>query len=116
MPLSIETVRDRTAELLGILPLGQSLESQDDERITQGYTEVFNYLKTKGIATWSSTADVPDDVGPWVVVLVAHNCLNGYGVSNDRYTRIMADYAVAEQKIRELTNIDNPSQEEPTDY
>lgn len=116
MPKTIAQIRDRAAYILGILPIGQELEDQDKLRIDEAYLEVFNYLKTKGFATWPFSGEVPDDVSPWVIVRVAHNCLNDYGVSNDRYTRIVSDFNVSEQNIRELTNIDNPKADDSTDY
>ena len=52
MSLTKNEIRDRVAtDYLGILQLGQSLQSQDDVRILQGYDEVYEYLKKKGLAS-----------------------------------------------------------------
>jgi len=52
-------VRDRVANDLGILRLGQSLQHQDSVRILASYDEVYDRLKVDGLAIWSSTGDVP---------------------------------------------------------
>lgn len=116
MALTVEEIRDRAANELGILPLGQPLADQDDTNITQAYNEVYAYLKKRGLATWGSTADVPDDVSPYVVAMVAWSRVNGYGVSNDRYKRLQLAFVAAEPAIRKLVLPSYVSQEEPTDF
>ena len=113
-------VRDRAANDLGLLMLGQSLQAQDSTRILAGYDEVYASLKKDGLATWASTAEVPDEVVPYMVTLVAHNCLNVYGVSVERYNRIMllagTNGEVARGEIRRLVKPDYVSMDDPTDY
>lgn len=117
MSLTKQQIRDRAANALGILPFGQALEEPDVSRIEQAYSEVYNYLKTKGLATWPyATGSVPDELAPYVSALVAFNCLDGYGVSNDRYVRIVNNASVAEKNIRELITTDTPPQEDQKDY
>ena len=109
-------IRDRAANDLGILRLGQSLQSQDATRITEGYEEVYSFLVKEGLATWAATGDVPDSVTPYVVSLTAKNCLNTYGVSESRYARIVNDAAVAMREIRAVVSPDYVSQDEPQDF
>jgi hypothetical protein len=116
MSLTKAQIRDRVANDLGILALGQSLQSQDVHRIEQAYNEVYDDLKENGLAIWALTDVVPDKVVPHIVALIAFNCLNTYGVSNDRYIRIKANYDIAEKKIRELVSSEYVPMEEPTDY
>lgn len=117
MAVTKNEIRDRVAsDYLGILQLGQSLQSQDDTRITQAYNEVYEYLKTKGLASWASTGSVPNDIAPYMVSLVAKNCYMTYGVSSDRATRILNDSSTAEQTIRELVTIDGVLSTDATSY
>jgi hypothetical protein len=108
--------RDRAANELGLLRLGQSLQYQDQVRIESAYDEVYEQLKEDGLATWASTGSVPTKLVPHVVALVADNCLNTYGVSNDRYTRIKNDSSVAKREIRNLITPDFESLEDPSDF
>lgn len=113
---TVAEVRDRAANDLGMLRLGQSLQAQDSTRITSGYNEVYQQLKVDGLATWTSTGDIPTELVSYVVALVADNCLNTYAVSNDRYTRIKLASTVASKEIRKLVTNYQASQDNPTDY
>lgn len=117
---TVAEIRDRAANDLGILRLGQSLQSQDSTRITSGYNEVYQQLKVDGLATWTSSGDVPTELVPHVVVLVAHNCLNAYGVAPERYQRIInasgVDGEKAKKEIKKLVTSYQPSQDNATDY
>lgn len=105
MALTKNQIRDRVAsDYLGILQLDQDLQHQDNTRISQAYDEVYEYLKTKGLATWSSTASVPNSLVPYMVALVAKNCYSTYGLSQERQARIISDSSIAESKIRELVS------------
>lgn len=113
---SASGIRDRAANDLGLLRLGQALQDQDKTRIESAYDEVYAQLKNEGLATWASTADVPDDLVPHVVALVAQNCLSTYGVSNDRYTRITNSSSSALREIRKLVAQNTSDQCEAVDY
>lgn len=117
MSLSKNDIRDRVAsDYLGILPLGQALQHQDSTRILQAYNEVYEYLKEKKLATWAFTASVPTELVPYIVVMVAENCHQTYGVSQERLLRIQTDFIKAEPKIRGLVFPEYISQEDPKDY
>jgi len=107
-------VKTRALELLGVIRIGQGAQSQDDTRIGTAYTEVYTDLKTEGLATWAVDGTIPDDITPHLVALMAQNGLGSYGVSNDRYTRILTFSAVAKREIRALVTPDYESLEEPT--
>lgn len=112
-------VRDRVATKLGILILGGILQDKDKTRIESGYDEVYEELKEDGLAVWASTASVPTKLVKYMVDLVSFNCLD-YGVSNDRYNRILFDAGdngeKAKGKMRELISEKYESIEEPTDF
>lgn len=109
-------LRDRAANDLGILRLGQSLQAQDVTRIESAYTEVYGALKTEGLNVWASTGSCPAEVTPHVAALMADNCLGTYSVSNDRYLRIKNASSVAMRQIKALLRPAYESVEEATDY
>lgn len=84
-------IRQRVAEDLGLVPIGQTPESQDQTRIDAAFDEVYERLKEKGLATWASTAEVPTKLVPYYSILMAEKLLTSYSVPNDRYARIKAD-------------------------
>lgn len=100
MSVSPTEIRDRAANDLGLLVVGGTLQAQHAARISQGYAEVYANLLKDGLAIWAFANDVPDTHAPYVIALVAENCLNTYSVSNDRYTRIKNAASVAPVKIQ----------------
>ena len=118
---TIAEVRDRAANDLGILRLNQTLQAQDSTRITAAYNEVYAALKKDGLATWTSTGDIPTDLVPHVAALVADNCLSTYSVSVDRYTRIKNmvgpdDGNKSKRALRKLVTPDYVSMENDPGY
>lgn len=113
-------VRDRAATELGRLRLGQALQSQDATRIGEAYDEVYADLKSEGLNIWASTGSVPDELVPFVSGLVALRCVGTYGVSRDRFQRIVSvtgiDGNLAKREIRRLVTPAHESAEEPTDF
>src|SRR4051794_14206086 len=111
---TVAEVIDRAGNDLGILRLNQSLQAQDETRISAAYDEVYAQLRKDGLATWASTAAIPAELVPHVVALVADNCLNTYAPSLDRYKRIKAAVQIAMRDIRKFTAPDYVSQSEPS--
>ncbi len=109
-------LRDRAANDLGLLRLGQSLQAQEVTRIESGFDEVYADLKTDGLNVWASTASCPVELVPHVAALIADNCLNTYSVSGERYKRIKIASSVAKREMRRLITPAHESAEEPTDY
>ena len=113
-------VRNQALNLLGVLMIGQSAQSQDATEIETAYEEIYADLKTEGLATWASTAEIPDKLVYHVVSLVALSRSETYGVSDSRYQRILNRAGVngitAKREIRKLTNPDYESMTEATDY
>jgi hypothetical protein len=121
MSVSATGIRDRAANDLGMLRLGQSLQAQDATRITQGYAEVYSRLKKEGLAIWAYSGSVPDELVSDVVALICVNCMETYSISNDRAQRIYAkagEGGVASMRnIRDIVASDYAlPQNEPTDY
>lgn len=109
-------VKQRALQLLGVLVMGQSAQEQHDARIETAYTEVYADLKDEGLATWSVSGAIPDDVSPHLVSLMAFNAADEIGVSDVRYQRIVGRSVPAKREIRKLTTPDYESLEEPDDY
>ena len=108
--------RDRAANMLGILPFGQSLDHQDKTRIESAYDEVYDDLKDEGLAIWATAGSAPDRLTPHVAALMAANCADDYGVSPARYQRIMGKAAIAKREIRALTIPTYESVRDPVDF
>jgi hypothetical protein len=113
--------RNQALQLLGVLQLGQSAQSQDATELETAYTEVYAGLKEEGLATWAEAGSaIPDKVVPHLVSLMALSRTDTYGVSDSRYQRILnragANGRIAKREIRKVTTPDYESLDEPTDY
>ncbi len=109
-------IRDRAAQDLGILQLGQALQSQDATRIESAYDEVYAQLKKDGLAVWASSGNTPDEITPHVSALVAENCAGVYGLSSERFQRVVFAASKGKREIRKYATQDFVSQDEATDY
>ena len=113
-------IRNRAANELGVLRLGQSLQSQDVTRIESAYDELYEELKEDGLATWPSTGSVPSKLVNYVAFLVALRCSTTYGISENRQARIEKVTGVDGQKaLREIRKFITPkytSRENARDY
>jgi len=116
MPKTKAELRDRVANDLGILRLNQSLDAQDQTRIEDAYDEVYAELKTEGIAAWPKAGSVPDEFVPYMVALVADNCLATYKTSPEIFQRIKDRSVTALREIRKFRNFQYISATEPEDF
>lgn len=107
-------------ELLRIVPINQTMQSHLDVRMGEAYDEVYAMLQVKGLAIWASSAEMPDEITPHFVALMAYNKMDLIGISNALYQRILFKTGDEGEKsigaIRNLVNASYTSQEEPTDY
>lgn len=81
-------IRQIVAEDLLIVPIGQTIESQDQTRIDDTFDAVYERLKIKGLATWASTAEVPTELVPFFALMMEEKLLIPYSVPDARYQRI----------------------------
>lgn len=113
-------IRQRVGEDLGLVPVGQALESQDQSRIDTTFDEVYGRLKEKGLAAWASTAEVPSEVVPYYVLMMLEKLLTSYSVPESRYLRIKNDAGddgdKALSNISELTTPEYESTDEETSF
>lgn len=114
-------VKDRALERLGVKIRGQSAQAKDTDRIEEAYTEVYAKLKTLDLAIWAETgAAIPDEIVPHLVLLMALNAADDFGISTARYSRIISQTGInGDSSIRELKAVVTPkyeSTDEPSDY
>ena len=109
-------IRNRAAESLGVLPIGQALENQYKTRIDDAYAEVYAELKEEGLAYWSENSDIPAKFVPYVAALVANNALIVINTTNTRADRIEARAFIATRRIRELGAEPYVSETENVDF
>ena len=95
-------IREMAATRLGILGEGETLPSYESADLDQAYAEVYAELEIRDMATWDSDEDIPDAFAHYVTTLVAAARVDDYGISNDRYQRIMAAASRAIPQILEL--------------
>lgn len=106
-------IRNKAAKKLGLYGTGQTLRSAISADLDEAYTEVYGVLVAKELATWASTAEVPDALVEPVVSMVAAHRATQYSIPGERYQRVMRDYhgdAVlpsAVDRIREIISDDN---------
>lgn len=77
-------------ELLRIVPVGQALQSQHDVKMGEAYDEVWARLENLGLPVWEKTDDMPDEITPHFVGLMALNKMNLYGISDSLALRILS--------------------------
>lgn len=89
---SVSDLVQRVAEDLGIVPIGQAPEAQDVTRISATFSEVYAFLKQKGLATWAQSAAVPTELVPPLSALMAQRLAGlSYSVPDARYNRIQLE-------------------------
>ncbi len=110
----------RAAELLKIVPIGQAMQSQHDTRMGEAYDEVYAQLQVKSLAVWDSADEMPDELSPHFVTLMAHNKMDMYKVSDSLYQRILFKAGSEGEKaignIRNLVHGSYISEDEQTDF
>ena len=113
-------VRQRVGEDLGLVPTGQALEAQDQNRIDATYTEMYELAKEKGLAAWPSAGPIPDKCVPSFCLLMCSRLLTSYSVPESRYVRIIseagADGGIALQKLGAAVVPEYESHSDPADY
>lgn len=118
-------IRQKAAKKLGLVGTGQTLQSNIAEDLDNAYLEVFGEIEALGIAGWGiSTSDVPAAFVHAIVSWVAGTRVDEYGISGERYQRIMMDFRgnpglgipSAQDRIRELLANPAYTDAEPEDF
>lgn len=115
-----QEVRQQVGEELGLVPVGQALESQDQARIDKAYEEQYARLKAKGLAGWALSGEVPDRLVPYFALMIEQKLLIAFSVPESRYLRISTDAGpdgtMALVKLAELTIQEHESTDDAVDY
>lgn len=119
MAKSKAVILQQVGEELGLVPIGQALEAQDNARISDAYDTVYEILKEKGAATWASTS-VPTKLAHYVKLMIEEKLLTAFSVSEARNARIKAeagdDGTLALAKLLRLAVEAYDSTSEPCDF
>ena len=99
-------IRNQAARKLGLLGVGQTLQSEISTDLDQAYIEVFNALDAMNQAPWDVDDDVPDEYVPFLAALVADKRLVDYKTPPERLALIKAEASDAWGAIRELNGSD----------
>lgn len=120
MALTKEELIQRVGEDLSLVPIGQDLENQDVLRIEATYNEVYQRIKSKDLATWAFSDDIPDAAVPYVALMMEEKLLTTYSVPDNRYQRIKTDAGpngdLALNDLAEATSPDYESIDDETDF
>lgn len=95
-------IRAKALRLLGVVGVGVTPSGPQDSDMSDAYSEVYSELAELDLVEWAESDDIPARFVDTIVNLVASKRVDEYGVSNDRYQRIMNKTANAEAKIRRL--------------
>ena len=114
-------IRQRVAEELSLVPVGQSgVEDQHKTRIDETYDEVYERLKEESLATWASTAEVPTKVAKYYRLMMLEELTRTYRVSVDLYNRIKLEAGEdGEKAMEKIARYVHPEYEptgEPQDF
>lgn len=107
-------VRNRALIKLGVLAKGQTAESIDADDMDDAYDQVYARLEQKGMVTWSSTDDIPDEFVEDVTALMAFE--RSENIPEARYIRIASDASRAFINISSLIQGEYENPREYTDY
>jgi len=113
-------VRQRVGEDLGIVPIGQALEAQDQARIDAAYAETYETLKDRGLASWAFSGDIPTKLMPDLCLLIEEKLALSYSIPDNRFVRIKTSAGeggdIAISNLARLTIQEYSSCDSPQDY
>ncbi len=100
------TIRNKALKRMGLVSVGQTASSEMTADLDAAYSEVYAELSALDLVTWNSGDTVPLEFVHSVVSLTAYHRIDEYSISNDRYSRVVADASGAIPRIRELQGDD----------
>lgn len=109
-------VKQEAAELLGITSVGGDYSGTKAAKVEEYYQEVYDQLKADELAIFPSTGPVPNKIKPHVAAMIAMLGTDTFGVSGERYNRIVARFNIALREIRKHTTPKYESDAKYTDY
>ena len=94
-------IRDKVARKLGIKKNAQALVDPIKTDLDDAHDEAYATLQTLELVSWSSTAEVPDDMVFPFVAMIALSRIE-YAVGAVRIKSIVGAASTAKERIREL--------------
>lgn len=95
-------VKARALRVLGVIGAGVAPTGPQDSDMNESYSEVYSELEELNLVEWAEESDIPERFVDVIVNLMASKRVDEYGVSNDRYQRIVSKASQAETKLRRL--------------
>ena len=99
---TVAAIKESAAENLGIVGEGETLPSYETDDLGAAYTELHAELLSRGLVTWSVTADIPARFAWPIAMLVAEKRAVKYKVPEARYQQIKLESQEALALVREL--------------
>lgn len=108
------------AERLKLVAVGQSVPSEYDSVLNDGYDEVYEDLEYRSLTTWLDTDPMPKNISRWFVDMMCVCKLPVLGASDavkrDLYASVGVDGYEGVKQIRRRLRPSYSSQDEPVDY
>jgi hypothetical protein len=105
-------MRQKVAENLALVPVGQAVQSQDQARIDAVYSEIYQRIKEENLAVWASTAEVPDKVSHFYALMMEQRLAISYGISDARYQRILGESGPeGDEALKKIARLLTPAYE-----
>lgn len=95
-------LRIKALRLLGVLGVGRTPTSAQDNDMKEAYTEVYAELDKLNLVEWAEGSDIPAEFVDTVANLIASKRIDEYGVAGERYQRIMGKALQAEITLSRL--------------
>ena len=95
-------IRNKALDKHGLIASGQTADSNHQADLDAAYDEVYEELRTEGLAVWPSTGTINDELVNPLVALVASKRLDEYGVPDRAYQSIASQAANAIPQIRRI--------------
>ena len=108
--------RQQVAQMCGVTSVGQSISPHHATEIDLAWTAIYDELKDEELAIFPSAGPVPAKIEKHLVALIAMTLTETFGVSGERYNRIVAKNNIAKREIRKLVQPKYESTDDPEDF
>ena len=107
-------IAEKVLQKLGILESGETVDSDDQDIVTDKYDSIYGVLAADDKVSWGSGDDIPTEAVTSIVSIVANDCLSEFIVSQDKQMIVERDYNRAMANLRKLDYVDYvPEETEP---
>jgi len=106
----------RVLQKLKVLAMGEDVAPEDSALVSEFYDEVYEELKQKGVATWSSVEDIPSLQAQQVIKIVASRCADDFEHEELNTQRLLLEESQAMIKLDEYIHVPYVSASETESY